>query len=168
MKIKTFDQLKAKFRVYEIGSDFYIQKRTIFGWSFDTKFDDESDIPAGRVILIVFMLIFLIGTIICGIFLFSTSKAITPFIVFLALFSVLSCFSMLLVKFNKNLAISRGTLEYCESIINKLVNEQLDSQKYYLNRKTNKKIHYFYTDKQLRAKKLKRLDKKWYENILNR
>lgn len=160
--MRTFEQIKSEFRVYQIDDEFYIQRKKTFGWSYDTagKF---TDFTAFTGIFCFGSSIFLIISSIIALFSWSINNGmIVSFFVFLMFYIA----HFLYLYKNKNLALSGYSLFYAESVIDeqvknileKLEKEEKEKVEKELKKKNKiRKIHYFYTPSQLRKEKLKKL-----------
>lgn len=157
--MRTFDQIKSDYRICQINDEFYIQGNSILGWSFDTRTDvgsaDYPKLPIVAIILFLASIIVLFACVLTALLQKEYNNGIT-----LSLISTLFFFSLhILYSFkSKRCSIKCGNLKYAEEWVNMLVNDKI---KYLTEKelKKNKKIkyHYFYTDKQIRMEKLKKL-----------
>ena len=121
MSTPEFDELKAKYRLQEENGSFYIQEKSIFGWSYTTS----------------------------NIFLFS-------------IFGSIFCLYFIGAK-TKDFAFECDDIKSAQRTIDSLVTAELKERATKLQKKeakAKKKYHYFFTVKQQRKEKLKKINGK--------
>jgi hypothetical protein len=167
--MKTFDDIKSTYRICQIGNHYYIQEKTYFGWSYDTGSTWITKYPNWPGFLEVLTLILTaISIILLVIAIFS--PAVLGGLVVFAIASIISWFSYIILTLNsKSLSVVEHSYYSANSAVDKIVNKKLRdlkiSEEYEEKRlkekvtKKEKKYHYFYTEKQMRAEKLKKLKK---------
>ena len=173
MKEKTPQQIKNKYRVYEVDGYFYTQKKTLLGWSYDTKYDYAGDADNEHGWLILFYVLACIGLVfvmICGImFLVNKHPYIMLFISSSGIVaSLLTVF--ILSRVWKALAIKDSSLDDSEYKIDYIVKCNLNERKDKKRRKQARverrnipkirrvrRYHYFYSTKKMRSEKLKKI-----------
>jgi hypothetical protein len=160
MLIKTFEQIKSKYRICETNNKFYIQKKTKIGfWSNFTdksKYTDNSFVVISYIIIGFYTLV-LIKEIIKIIYEHELNKVflllIIPYIILISSFIYITHFTKFFCDKSYNINQSKNSVDnLVNSEIKKL---KLKAEK--LNQKKNKvkKYHYFYNESQLRKEKLK-------------
>ena len=158
----TPEQIKNNFRVHQIGNDFFIQEKSLFGWSYDTSSNTEGlnrNLPGFYVAAMVMFFVSLLGSLITLVW--SLISFDFSLLLIFSLSTVLFFFFLTLIEYNcKELAIKAGSLKYAEDDIDvivrkRLINEQEKEAKKLA--KQEQKYHYFYSTKKLRKEKLKKL-----------
>lgn len=154
--MKTFEQVKSNFRVCQINNNYYIQIKRLFGWSFDTREDKaEENYPNFPTVCFVFAVLSIVVLIISGsIAIFKTHEYNNTITISLFMFA-LSLFSgeMFFYK-SKKVSICCNSLAYAEKTIDRLSKDILNAE---IEKNEDVKYHYFYTEKQLRKEKLKKI-----------
>lgn len=142
---------KIQYRVIETDYKFYIQKRNFFiGWNYDLKMHTDPNFsPEWYGGLISFMVI---AFIVCLVFIFLKLPSISIFAGIVLI--ILSTIFILNLKLNKKLTYIFNSLKECEAKIDSLISNELTERD-----KKSKKIHYFFSQQQERAEKLKQLRK---------
>ena len=148
----TSEKLKSTYRVCQVGDTYYIQRKKFFGWSYNTGSKGNGTQGFLILFLLVLVLLFLIS-IVVAIF----KMEYNPGMLITSIASIITFSIYTLLNLNsKSLSTKRESLEDAEDAIN----NKVDSELYELEEKEKnkqKKYQYFYTENQLRAKKLKKL-----------
>jgi hypothetical protein len=166
--MRTFDDIKNQdFRAIKIGDSFYIQKRTIFGWSYRacSLFYGEYSINwiIGTLKFFRFLgILFTIGSVI-GMIGTEADKISVQFFCFSFLITfILSAIMQITKFFSYSWARECKSLQEAEDEIDKFATEKAERLKRKAQIKEDKKakkFYYFHSERQLRLEKLKRIGK---------
>jgi len=158
--MELFDKIKSQYRIYQIGDNFYIQKKTTLGWSYYVSdSSNPQDIPTWFGLLLLILAISSILTIAAGIAtIFSKDWT---FFLYSGCFTIFYFSLMYFISMkSKSMALNSYSLRSANEKLDDVVRYEISLlQKEKEKEKKEKKYHYFYTEKQVRAEKLKKINK---------
>lgn len=154
----TIEQLKSKYRVYQKGDKYYIQKKTFLGWSHLNDFNNDfSGFVAWLYILsyifisfnTIFILFFIKILISDSIFLKEIAYLIFIDVIFLIIAFIITSFTKYFCNVYNSLFIAENRIDYkCSNELKKIEKNLIEK---------NVKYHYFYSKNQIRKQKLKKI-----------